>query len=186
MADVVCNCIFGFDGKSFENIDFFLKPAEELFQVPWKVKILGRLLDIFPFLYKFLSVPTSMPGANRWFIDMLHKAIELREKCDIQRDDYLNFMMELRMKHKLEIDDVAGYAFTFFFDGYETSNAFLCAGLKFLANNKNAQNRLRNEIFTYENIDYDQLNQMPFLDNVFNGNFFFLIFIKIATFSFLF
>lgn len=169
----MCDCIFGFDSRAFEDEDLFLKRADELFQVPWKVQKLGKLLDIFPCLYKLLAVPTSPPAANRWFVDLMRDAIEVRRKCRIQRDDYLNFLMELQTRYDLSVEDVAGYGFTFFFDGYETSNAFLSAGLSFLAKNSNCQERLRNEISTHENIDYDQLNQMPYLDCVFNGTSFF-------------
>lgn len=166
----MCDCVFGLHGKAFDDEKVFLTPADGLFQVPWKLKQLGVVLDICPYMYKLLSVPTSPPAANKWFIDLMQQAIETREKIGVKRHDYLNFILEMQMKKELSLEEMAGYAFTFFFDGYETSNNFLSAGLRLLAENVGCQEKLRNEISGCEPIDYDRLNHMPYLDNVLNGN----------------
>lgn len=100
---------------------------------------------------------------------MSRQAADARKKSGIQRDDYLNFVLELQSKSDISLEDIAGHLFTFFLDGYETSSHFLAGGLNLLSKNPNVQRKLRNEISTYDDIDYETLNQLPYLDNVFHG-----------------
>lgn len=96
-------------------------------------------------------------------------AIQLRKQSDLQRDDFLNSLLELQAKRNMSNFDLAVHGYTFFLDGYETSSHFLAGALNELAQNPDAQQRLREEILSYDTIGFDELCQMPYLDLVFNG-----------------
>ena len=52
----------------------------------------------------------------------MYQAIELREKSEIKRDDYLAYLIALKNKKEISELDMAAHGVTFFIDGFETSS----------------------------------------------------------------
>lgn len=127
------------------------------------------LLNIFPFLRKIFPSVWMSKESNEWFINLMTHAIKLRQQSDLQRDDFLNSLLELQAKKNTSNIDLAIHGYTFFLDGYETSSHFLASALNELARNPDKQQRLREEILSYDTIGFDDLWQMPYLDLVFYG-----------------
>lgn len=96
-------------------------------------------------------------------------AAQLRKENNVLRDDYLNFLIELQDKKNTPQDLIHAYAFTLFLDGFETTSYMLGKAINYLAENKEAQEKLRAEIKSYDSITFEELHQMPYLDAVFNG-----------------
>lgn len=71
--------------------------------------------------------------------------------------------------------DVAANAFFFFFVSFETTHSTLSLCLYELALNENVQQKLYSEIQqtrkTHSTLNYDSLNEMPYMDAVISGRF---------------
>lgn len=166
----MCSCMFGLDSKAFEDLNVFIKPADHFFETPEHSRIIPRILNYFPFLQSFYKTNITNQESNDWFMDMTKKAVEIRKKSGIRRDDFLNFLIELQSKEGLSKEEVAGHECTLFIDGYESVSYFLAGGLKLLSQNPEVQTKLREHILEYEEIDFDTLHQMSYLDKVMYGN----------------
>lgn len=96
-------------------------------------------------------------------------AIELRKENDAYRDDYLQFLIDVQNKKNISRELMHSHAYTFFLDGFETSCYMLGQAVNFLAKHKECQDKLRAEIKSTANATFEELNQMQYLDAVFNG-----------------
>lgn len=106
---------------------------------------------------------------------LIQTTVEYREKNNIQRNDFLNTLMQLRQNNpNFEMMDVVANAATFFGDGYETSSTVLSFALFELALNPDVQEKLRREILTKieENkgeLTYELIMEMEYLDACLSG-----------------
>lgn len=170
-ADVICNSLFGLEPNTFSESSEFLDGANALFKsgpLDYLYKtiftLFGFLTHLFPFRF-FPKKPTN------WFIEFTKYALETRKSHNIQRDDFLDYLIKLQEKKSLELIDVAAHAFTLFLDSFETSSIILAHVLYQLAQNEDCQQKLRNEINKFGTLNLDELTEMPYLDNIFNGSF---------------
>lgn len=127
----------------------------------------------FPWVRKMFPEPFTRPEFTSWFKSLLDHAIEMRLTANIKRDDYLNFLIELRDKKNAPMEMIYSHAYTYFLDGFETTSHTLGNAVNNLAENKECQERLRAEVSRYDPpIGFEDLHQMPYLDAVLNGTFF--------------
>lgn len=56
---------------------------------------------IYPFMSRYLKFNFSRPGAEKFFIDLMSKAIKHREENKIQRIDYLDHLVNLKNKKQI-------------------------------------------------------------------------------------
>lgn len=100
-------------------------------------------------------------------------AIELRSiGSSVQRQDLLEFLMELRQSNGYSIRMLAAFASTFFFDAYETTGTVLVQVLYHLAKNQRCQEKLRGEIKDLKEMTWAGVNDLEYLDSVVNGTLF--------------
>lgn len=126
--------------------------------------------SVFPYIFQFYDLPFVHKDITQFFVDLTDKAIELRKSNGIQREDYLNFLLQMQDRKGLNLDDMTAHTITFFLDGYETSSIILSHALYQLAKTPKVQQRLRDDINIYDgHIDYDIVSDMPYLDQVLNG-----------------
>lgn len=125
---------------------------------------------IFPILNKILPNQMVTTEFNNWFVGLYKMAVDLRQKNNIDRDDYLNLLLELQKKKNVPTISSAANAFTFFLDGFETTSYMLGNAINELAKNKICQEKLRSEVKSNKSRGFDDLNQLPYLDAVVNGN----------------
>lgn len=90
-------------------------------------------------------------------------------KQNTSRDDYLNFLIELKNRKNVPDNILHSHAYTLFLDGFETTSYILGFALNYLSEHKLCQNKLRAEVNKYDNIGYDELQQMPYLESFLNG-----------------
>ncbi|XP_037035085.1 probable cytochrome P450 28a5 isoform X2 [Bradysia coprophila] len=127
---------------------------------------------MFPFIAKIYRMPFVTKGTQDFFTKLKEDAIRLREEQKIERNDYLNYLLQLKKKKNLPDIDVVAHTTTFLLYGFETSSITISHMLYYLAANKSVQNRLRKEI--YDNIgkngriEFDVLNDMKYMDQVFH------------------
>lgn len=168
---MVCNIIFGLDAKGFDDTSDFVEHGNQMFHSTPYDNVLTVIYSIFPFVRHFIPQQFVSTEFTHWFMDLFDFACKLRKENNIKRDDYLNFMLKLKERKSTSPELLHAHAFTFFLDGFITTSYVLGNALNLLAQNKECQQKLRNEITSYKNISFDELCQMPYLDGVLNGKY---------------
>lgn len=166
---MVCNIIFGLDANGFDDTSDFVEHGKRMFHSTPYDNVLTVIYSIFPFVRHFIPQKFVSTEFAHWFVDLFDIAVKLRKQNNIKRDDYLNFLLDLKDRKNTSAELLYAQAFTFFLDGFETSSYMLGNALNLLAQNKECQRKLRNEITDYKNISHDDLCQLPYLDGVLNG-----------------
>uniref|UniRef100_A0A1B6H802 Cytochrome P450 n=1 Tax=Homalodisca liturata TaxID=320908 RepID=A0A1B6H802_9HEMI len=97
--DIIASCAFGLqfrpnspEGKRFrEMIDLMSAPSSS--------RMLKRFLFLFiePFA-KFLGMTQFPEAVNTYFIELVKETMDFREKNNIQRSDFLQLMMDLKVQ----------------------------------------------------------------------------------------
>jgi cytochrome P450 family 6 len=125
--------------------------------------------------------------------NLVKKTVAYREKNNVYRKDFLHLLLQLKNKGKitdeesvvangdkgkeiaLTINELAAQVFVFFAAGYETSSTTMTFTLFELSQNHNLQDKLRQEINSVlakhnNQITYDAIMEMTYMDQVINGN----------------
>lgn len=109
--------------------------GSSIFEPNMKLIIYFLLVQTFPVIQKIYQMPFVSKKVESFFVQLMEDAIKLREDQKIERDDYLNYLLQLKKKKNLPNIDMVAHTITFFLDGFETSSiviahvilvAFLC------------------------------------------------------------
>lgn len=97
--DVVAGCIYGIDSESFTSDKCeLIEYGSQVLAPSTKVLIYFTAITIFPFLKKIWKVPFCKKNVEDYFIRLLNDAVQFREESKIERNDYLNFILELKKR----------------------------------------------------------------------------------------
>ncbi|PIK59159.1 putative cytochrome P450 3A56 [Apostichopus japonicus] len=194
--EVVASVFFGIQVDSQGNPDDpFVKHAKDAFSFSiYSLKlILGLLVPGVGKLYDLFDVSITNPKIKNFFLGVIAKALELREKGEVKRMDILQLMADSHRvesteneeaedslidqgavsslsekKVTLSTDEIMANAFIFFLAGYETTNSALCFTAYLLATNPEKQDQLFEEVKMFapsrEELTYEVLSQMEYLD----------------------
>nr|CAD7591204.1 unnamed protein product [Timema genevievae] len=180
-TDVIGSCAFGTQFNSFKDPDTgFRKFGRGLMSNSGG--LLNQItLTCFPILKAVGVVKSLIPGAGKpyygdMFITLVKDVIEYREKNGVERNDFLQMLIKLKNKGKVDFDDVASkdddylknmdkivtkgndgdleltenlmvsQCFVFFVAGYETSSSVISFCLHELAVNPDIQSRVKAEV----------------------------------------
>ncbi|KAL7036962.1 hypothetical protein ACKWTF_009015 [Chironomus riparius] len=169
-ADIVSNCIFNLNSDCLSGCCKVRTMSKKLSSPPKKTVLFMIIAEIFPICRKFLPMKFITDDVEEFFLDFFERSMRLRKRTGIKVDDFLDYVISLREKKKLSHKDVAGHLTTFFSDGLETTSLLIAHTLYELANNEGVQCKLRDEINryidTYDEISYDVLNEMAYLELV--------------------
>lgn len=166
---MIGDLVFGLDVKAFEDDSEFVEQALGMFYSTSYDNIRMPIYMLFPWIHKVLPATFTSPKFTQWMIGLYDQAAQLRRESDNSRDDYLNFLIELQNKKNTPMDLIYAHVFTFFLDGFETTSYLLGNAINYLAENQECQTKLRNEVQSYEQITFEDLHRMPYLDAVLNG-----------------
>lgn len=166
IADITYNIIFGLDAKAFDQKSEFVDYAINQFNEQWHT-----IYAVFPFLRKIFPNRFTSKEFTNWFIDLYENAVKLRKENNIIRDDYLAFLIDLKNRKNTPDHVLHAHAYTFFLDGFETTSYLLGCAINLLAEHKVYQDKLRTEVKSCNQNNFDELHNMPYLDAVVNGNF---------------
>ncbi|XP_017843106.2 probable cytochrome P450 309a2 [Drosophila busckii] len=175
-ADVMCDFIWGIEAGTLTQ------DAEQANQVvrmasKWSSYVFLMLsifmgsivLPVSRLLLRFRFHPKD---TDEFFSQLTRQSIELRLKAtdQTQRADYLSHLLKLREEKQATHDDLVGHALTVMLDGYDTTGTALLHALYYLSENPDAQQKLRNEIYNsidmHKNMSFDQLCELPYLEQV--------------------
>ncbi|KAK9505569.1 hypothetical protein O3M35_009589 [Rhynocoris fuscipes] len=191
--DTITSCAFGLEPNTADNEEF-LKTSKKIFlpYVPLKLKVKIALALMFPFLKKFYRFNFVDQEVEHFLINMVKNTVKYREENNIRRNDFLDLMIQLKNKGKLENESkeaseaekkaesttieftpslLAAQCFVFFAAGFETSSSVQSYGFYELAMNQDIQDRLRKEIDEVcekygGKLTYQALSEMTYLDQV--------------------
>lgn len=115
-TDVIGSCAFGLECNSFND------PNSEFFKVGQRVfefnSFLVRFLrSSFPRLAKKLHVKSIAPEISSFYSSIVRNTIEYREKNKVNRNDFLNLLIQMKNSKgddHLTFNQIAAQSFIFF------------------------------------------------------------------------
>ncbi|KAL5285750.1 hypothetical protein ACFFRR_007437 [Megaselia abdita] len=173
-TDVIGSVAFGIDVNTMggQN-ETFLQMGKRSFNDSRHPQFIEGFIQLFPNAAKKLRMKLIPDDVHEFFTTLVRDTIHLRENGNIQRNDFLNLLLELR-KNKdthLTFEEIAAQAFLFFGAGYDTSANTISYCLYELAQNQEIQDQLRKEIIDTLNkhngeLSYESIKDMVYLDKV--------------------
>lgn len=176
-TDVIGTCAFGIECNSLNDPEAeFRKMGRTAFAKP-RHGIIGSFLMSFSRpLARFLQMKTVRDDVSAFFLKAVNDTVDHREKNNIQRNDFMDILIDLKnqKENKLTVNEIAAQAFIFFLAGFETSATTLTYALYELALNKEIQDRARHEIRAVlkkhnGQFTYDAMMEMTFVEQIISG-----------------
>jgi len=119
-TDVVSNCIFGIDAESFTKEKPEIREmGRKLLAPSTKLFIKMFLTESFPFLKKYFKIQFMSADVKDFFVNLMQQALKYREEKNIQREDFLDYVIQLRNKKSISELEMAAHTISFFTDGFE-------------------------------------------------------------------
>ncbi|XP_065080063.1 probable cytochrome P450 6a14 [Ochlerotatus camptorhynchus] len=184
-TDVIGSVAFGLECNSFKDPDSKLrKMAAKVFELSPKILLQIFVGIQFKGLARWLKLKVTDDEVENFFMELVKSTVEIREKEQVQRNDFIKLLLEIKNNGKLSnapdsggdgltMNELAAQCFVFFAAGFETSSTTMNFCLYELALAEDIQDRLREEINEVlgENdgqLTYDALMKMDYLDRVLN------------------
>lgn len=172
-TDVVSNCVFAIDAQSFSKDKPEIREmGRRIMDFNFRAQIILMVTTFLPSVKKFYKFTFLPREVEQFFIRIMKDAIRHRKENNIVRNDYLDHLLSLQEKKQISEIDMAGHGVSFFADGFETSSTVMTNCLFDLASHPEIQTRLREEIrnvqATKGGINYDNIGEMTYLDQVLN------------------
>uniref|UniRef100_A0A8D8RLY9 Cytochrome P450 6a2 n=1 Tax=Cacopsylla melanoneura TaxID=428564 RepID=A0A8D8RLY9_9HEMI len=180
--DVIGSCAFGLDVHCLRNPqDEFRTAALGMFNRSYTTLLNSIVLKTCPTIAQSLGFKQIGRDTTRFFTQLVTQNVEYREKNNVHRQDFLNLLMELKNKRgehgtgtedlAITMDLIVSNVFIFFIAGFHTSAFAMSLCLVELANNKQIQDKLREEIIgvlkeSGGQVTYENIKAMPYLDKV--------------------
>lgn len=145
----------------------------------------------FPKLAKLFGFGVFTSTVTKFFQDVVNETIRYREANDVTRNDFLQLLIQLKNKGKLEgdsdekdgappvgtsltLDEAAAQAFIFFLAGFETTSTTISFALFEMARNESVRNKARTEINRVlekhaGKLTYHAVMEMEYLDTIISG-----------------
>jgi len=170
-TEVVADCVLGISSRSFsDNPTPLVGMIKRVFEQSFSFILFNTVATLWPPIRKIYSVPFFTKDVQNFFYDIMQRAINLRRESGEHRNraDFLNYMLQLQEKKGLDTAMLTSHTMTFLTDGFETTALVLSHTLLQLARYPETQRLLREEIGT-EELSFDQLSELPYLDACING-----------------
>uniref|UniRef100_A0A182IXD4 Uncharacterized protein n=1 Tax=Anopheles atroparvus TaxID=41427 RepID=A0A182IXD4_ANOAO len=187
-TDVIGTCAFGIECNTLRAPESeFRKYGNKVFEQDMLLMAKFVFASMFKDLAKRIGVKLTDEGVERFFMQVVRDTVQYREKNNVQRNDFMNLLLQIKNKGKLDdavgnvgkgevgmtLNELAAQVFIFFLAGFETSSTTMNFCLYELAKNPDIQERLREEINSAieangGEVTYDLVMNIPYLDNVIN------------------
>ncbi|KAK6634951.1 hypothetical protein RUM44_000198 [Polyplax serrata] len=194
-VEIIGDVAFGIQVNAMTEDSKFLLMGQKYFE-PTKTERISQIIsNTHPWLYKLLKLRSISKEVTEFFTGVVRKTMEYRRKNNIERNDFLHFLMKIdetsgtNLKDMEEMKGVKNYntavnensieltegvvtaqAFVFFLAGYETSSSALGACLYELAYHRDIQDKLLQEvdevIKKYSDITYESLQDLVYVEQV--------------------
>ncbi|XP_037953932.1 probable cytochrome P450 6a18 [Teleopsis dalmanni] len=182
-TDVIGTCAFGIECNSLKdpNAEFRCWGRKALTLNRHGAFISG-LIESFPKLARKLRMKIIHNEINDFFMRIVHETVELRERKNIKRNDFMDLLVELKKTKTIKLEngevltgltmnEVAAQAFVFFLAGFETSSSTMSFALYELAQHEEIQNKMREEVTEVlakhnNQLSYECIKELTYVDQV--------------------
>ncbi|XP_075166604.1 cytochrome P450 6A1-like [Haematobia irritans] len=179
-VDVLGNVAFGIECSSLRCPDNkFLQLGRKSFEVTRHGPFVMTMIDSFPHLARLLGMRVTPQDIHEFFMHIIKETVEYRELNNIQRNDFLNILIDLKNTindatglGEISMNQLTAQVFGFFLGGFETSATTMAFALYELAQNQEIQQKLRvevNEAFEKQDglpMQYETLMNMSYMEQV--------------------
>lgn len=125
-TDVVASSIYGVESGAFSQEKSEIRDvARNVLSPSLRMFFIIGLAPFFPWITNFVKVKFCPDKEANFLINLLNNALKYRKENNIERQDYLDFLIHLREKKGLSDVEIAAHTLSFFFDGIETSSLTL-------------------------------------------------------------
>jgi cytochrome P450 family 6/cytochrome P450 family 28 len=119
-TDVVSNCIFGVDAESFTKEKAEIREMGRQLLSPSPIVFIKMfLVASFSFLKNFMKIQFTKKEIQEFFVDLMRQALKYRDENKVQREDFLDYIIQLRNKKHISELEMASHTISFFSDGFE-------------------------------------------------------------------
>ncbi len=137
------SCIYGVDSKAFTDEKSIIRQmGTSIFEPNLKLIIYFLMITVFPGIKKIYKMPFVSKRVESFFVQLMADAIKMREEHKVERDDYLNYLMQLKEKKNLPNIDMVAHTITFMLDGFETSSIAIAHVYTYLSNRRDYIHRV--------------------------------------------
>lgn len=184
-TDVIGNVAFGLECNSMKDRDNEFRTYGRRFFDFTPLDFLRRMFLItFPKLSLRLNLNMIDPEISRFFMQTIRKTIEFRERNNVQRNDFLQLLIEIKNTGKLgghdrelgtlSFEELAAQTFIFFTAGFETSSSTMSFATYEMALKQELQDKARQEVqevLQRHNgvMSYEAIMEMHLLDRIILG-----------------
>lgn len=195
-TDIIGSCALGITCNSLKNPNAeFREIGKRMFTDTLMLSIKSIFIAANQSLARKLGVRFIDPIVSKFFFKTIKETIEYREENNVKRNDFMQLLMQLKSKGRLDeheeefvddktvltLNEVAAQAFVFFIGGFETSSTTMSYCLYELAINPEIQSKCReeiNKVLKNNNgkLTYDCVLEMDYLNRVICGKLFIYMF----------
>ncbi|SPP79523.1 blast:TBC1 domain family member 19 [Drosophila guanche] len=170
-TEVVSDCVLGISAQSFTDTPTpLVGMIKRVFEQSFGFIFYTMAANLWPPIRKFYSVALFAKDVEQFFFDIMEKCIVLRRENPKQnRDDFLNYMLQLQEKRGLDTVQLTSHTMTFLTDGFETTAQVLAHTLLLLARYPAEQHKVREEIGS-KDWSFEQLSELPYIDACIHGS----------------
>jgi cytochrome P450 family 9 len=179
-VDVISTCAFGLEVNSFDDqYNVMQMMAKNLMEQKSLVKILKLIgIRLFPSLMKIFGIKILPKSIEKFFKETIIDAFESRRMNHITRPDMIDILLKIeigedivnengeKVQKKWSQDEIISQCLTFYFAGFRTTSTALSFAAYELALNPDIQDKLRAEVNKVNDITYENLQRIEFLDRV--------------------
>ncbi|XP_026292557.2 probable cytochrome P450 6a14 [Frankliniella occidentalis] len=171
---IQCNCLR-------DQHNEFHEMSKKMFRTS-TIQFLRFILEgIHPKLSKLLPMKWIFSNVHRFFVDLMKETVEYREKNNVERNDFVQLMMQLRNADLYNADPenhmqltpgvMAAQGFIFFIAGLDNISNTISFAMSKLSTNPELQQKLADEVRDVlrqhdGELSYAALKQMDLLDRV--------------------
>lgn len=176
-TDVIGTCAFGIECNSLKDPNAEFKNMGERAFLPRYPPLIQFLVVGMKNVSRRFHIKIMPEDVSVFFLDMVYKTVEYREKNNITRNDFMDILIKLKNEKDglegLTLNEVAAQAFLFFLAGFETSSTTLMFCLYELSKNPDIQSKARKVVEEaykkHGTFTYEMMMDMPYLDQVLQG-----------------
>ncbi|KAK3925056.1 putative cytochrome P450 6a14 [Frankliniella fusca] len=179
-TDVIGSCAFGIQCNCLRDHDNeFLAMSKKVFRTSPAQFLRFILQAIHPSLGGILPLKFIFSDVHNFFINLMKDTVEYREKNNVERNDFVQLMMQLRKADLASVDPenhieltpgvMAAQGFIFFIAGLDNISNTVSFALSKLAADLELQNRVAKEVSEVlrqhdGELTYDALKKMDLLN----------------------
>lgn len=182
-TDVIGTCAFGIDCNSLKDPNAqFRAMGKKVFGKPRNTGVKSFLMLTFKDAARRLRMKSHHDDVTEFFLGIVRETIEHREQNNIQRNDFMDLLIEIKNRgsldgtevEKVTIEEIAAQAFVFFLAGFESSSTTLSFAIFELASNLEIQRKARDEVRSVlekhgGQLTYEAMMEMHYVDHIING-----------------